>query len=265
LQVQPANPAMTKLAWTIMGLMMVPLLCRAALAQDGGPSVAFPQVTERPMALYSISGRWSSLYPRNRIPCRYKEVSGRVVSPRLLLVKEMNCGQAAETTDVLVNVQLGNPADTVQMVPGRRVVIAGIFSLARQYRSPNAFYIIAEKAEPVAGDPRTAPAPPFMSYMMCQPPELDALAAQIGSELCVQSSLVANLAATSPALEAAVRAVAKSPPDDKASNDPETIRCRPDPGLSDTHLSAIACARNSYWAWYAKMLYTPNFLALAPP
>jgi hypothetical protein len=244
------------------------LFFSAALAQNvapAGPAVAFAPVTEVPIPLQSISGRWSSLNPRNRVPCFYKEVTGRVVSPRLLLVKEMACGQAAETTDVLVNVQLANPANAVQMVTGRRIVIKAIFKLARQYRSPNAFYIIAEQAEPVAGDPRTLPAPPFMSYMMCQPRELDALAAQTGSELCVQSSLVADLAATGPALEAAVRAVAKPRPDDGASSDPNAIRCRPDPGMSDTQLSAIACARGSYWAWYAKMLYAPNFLALAPP
>jgi hypothetical protein len=252
------------------------LFCPApVLAQGGGqnsasaaagPSVAFPQVTGVPIPLQSVSGRFSSLNPLDQRGCPERRVSGRVVSPRLILVKDLDCGRPGHD-NVLVNVKFSNPADAAQMITGRNVSIAARFKSAQEDRDPLFFaeFLIAEKAQFVAGDPVDRSAPAFTSYMMCQPPELDALAAQTGSELCVQSSLVADLAATGPALEAAVRAVAKPRPDERASSDPNAIRCRPDPGVSDTQLSAIACARGSYWAWYAKMLYAPNFLALAPP
>ena len=244
------------------------LACPApALAQDNAPSVTFPQVTNIPVPFQSISGRWSALNPRSATICRGQQLTGRVVSSRLI-VSDADCGQGAETADVLVNVELSNPADTVQMIRGRRVVVKGQFHLAREYRAAMAGwanYLIAEKAELVAGDPRGAPAPAFMSYMVCEPPELDALARQLGHELCVQSTLLANITETGSALETAARAPAKLSPDDKVPGDADTISCRLDPGLSDPQLQAIACARGNYWAWYKAGWNKPAPAGLAPP
>ena len=257
-----------------MGAMLM-LACPApVLAQDGAPGgarspVAFPQVTGVPIPLQSVSGRFSSLNPLNQRNCPYKKASGRVVSPSLILVKEMVCGRPGHD-NLLVNVELSNPADAAQMVTGRHVVITGRFKSAEEDRDPVfvAGFLIAEKAELVAGDPIDLSAPPaqaFTSYMMCQPPELDALARQLGSELCVQSTIVANLTATGPALETAARGPAKVSPEDAVPGDPDAISCRLDPGVSDRHLSAIACARNSYWAWYQAKWRDPMSSIPAPP
>jgi len=221
--------------------------------------------------LQSISGRWNALNPGNRTRCPFTEVTGLAVSTRLILVKELDCGQVFQTANVLVNIELSNPADTVQMVTARRVAVKGVFKIAREYRAAfggYATYMIAEKAGLVAGDPldRSAPPPPaFTSYMMCQPPEMDALAAQLRSELCVQSTLLENLAATRPALELAVRTPAKLSPGDTVSGDRDAISCRLDPGLSGLHLQAIACARGSYWAWYHAGWNVPSPKTPAPP
>jgi len=100
---------------------------------------------------------------------------------------------------------------------------------------------------------------------MCQPPELEALAARLGKDLCVQSTLVADLTATGPALEAAARAPANISPTDTVPGDANAISCRLDPARSDTDLSAIACARNSYWAWYSAKWPDPLSPTPAPP
>jgi hypothetical protein len=248
------------------------LVCPAPVsAQDGAPagsSVPFPQVTATPIPLQSVSGRFSSLNPVDRRDCGYKRVSGQLVSPRLVLVRDIACGRRGHD-NLLVNVQLSNPADLVQMVAGRRVTITARFKIAEEDRDPVfvAAFVIAEKAT-IATDPRDPserPAPVFTSYMLCQPPELDALAGQLGKDLCVQNSLIADLAAMGPALEAAARAPAKLLPQDPGLGDPTAITCRYDPGVSDRHLSALACARNNYWAWYAAKWHDPRFTALAPP
>ena len=249
--------------------LLLILLCPAAvLAQNeaAGPPVAFEPVTATPVPLQSISGRFNSLNPPHRLLCLFRKVVGRVVSTRLILVKEMDCGQG-EIANVLVNVQLSNPADAVQMIVGRRVAMTSTFKRAEETRTAlfGSVYLIAEKAELVAGDPRAPPVPAFMSYMMCQPPELDALATQLGSELCVQSTIVANLTASGPALEAAARAPAKVSPGEAVSDDPNAITCRLDRGLSGLHLSAIACARNSYWVWYKAKWRDPLISTPAPP
>jgi len=228
-----------------------------ALAQAGalaGPPVAFAPVTGVPIPLQSASGRFSSLNPPDRLNCPYRKVTGRVVSPRLIMVKQMFCGLRGHD-NVLVNVQLRNPADAVQMVTGRSVTIAASFKSAMEDRDPRFYaeFLIAEKAELVAGDPLDRSVPPaqaFTSYMVCQPPELDALATQLGHELCAQSTLVANLTVTAPALETAARAPANASPEDTVSGDPNAITCRLDPQRSDRYLPAIACARNNYWVWY---------------
>ena len=101
--------------------------------------------------------------------------------------------------------------------------------------------------------------------MLCQPPELDALAGKLGKEMCAQNTLLANLSTINPALEAAARAPAKLEPGDAVSGDPNAISCRQDPGVSDLHLPAIACARNSYWAWYRAKWHDTKLATPAPP
>ena len=257
-----------------MGTMLLlacpaPVLAQDSAAGEARSAVAFPPVTGVPIPLESVSGRFSSLNPLNQLDCPYRKASGRVVSPSLILVKEMACGRTPHD-NLLVNVKLSNPADAAQMVTGRQVVITGKFKRAEEDRDSVfvAAFLIAENAELVAGDPIDLSAPPaqaFTSYMVCQPPELDALAGQLGSELCVQSTLVANLTMTGPALETAAREPAKLSPEDTVPGDPDAISCRLDPGVSDRHLSAIACARNSYWAWYQAKWRDPVSSIPAPP
>ncbi|HET7086579.1 MAG TPA: hypothetical protein VFI23_17570 [Rhizomicrobium sp.] len=240
-----------------------------ALAQQGvsaAPPAAFAPVTGIPVPVLSASGRFSSLNPPNWRDCPYKEVSGRVVSTRLILVKEMDCGRPGHD-NVLVNVRLRNPADAAQMVAGRPVVVAAKFQSAEEDRDPRFFaeFLIADQAELVGGDRSAPPVQAFTSYMMCQPPELDALATRLGRELCVQNTLVADLAQTGPALEAAARAPARVSPEDPVTGDPNAISCRLDPKRSDTHLPATACARGSYWAWYRTKWDDPLSPTPAPP
>jgi len=260
-------------ALAIGALLPTLFFCFApALAADGAsavPSIAFPQVTAVPIPLESASGRFSSLNPPNRLDCPYKELTGRVVSPRLILVKRMDCGRPGHD-NVLVNVQLSNPAEATQMVTGSRVTITARFKSAEEDRDPRFFaeFLIAEKAQLVAGDPPDRSAPPtpaFTSYMLCQAPELDALATRLRKELCVQSTIVADLKAAGPALETAARTPAKVAPDNSVSGDPGAISCRLDPKRSDAHLPAIACARNSYWTWYQEKWRDPQSSAPAPP
>jgi hypothetical protein len=234
-------------------------------AAQAAPAIAFPQVTGIPTPLQSISGRFSSLNPINRRSCRERQVSGRAVSPSLILVEDLACGRTGHD-NALVNVQFTNPADAAQMVPGRRLVIAASFKRAEEDREPTivAEFLIAEMARIVTADPAGAPVPAFTSYMVCQPPELDALARQLGSELCAQNTLLTNLGATSAALESAARAPSKGPTEDPVPGDTNAISCRLEGGISDRHLSAIACARGSYWAWY-RALHDPQFSTPAPP
>jgi hypothetical protein len=241
----------------------------SALAQVGAPAgpVAFAPVTGGP--LLSASGRFSSLTPPNQLGCGHDKIAGRVVSPSLIMVKQIDCGRHGHD-NVLVNVQFANPSDAAQMVTGRQVAITARLKSAEEDRDPlfYAEYIIADQARLVSGDPRepsAPPAPAFTSYMMCQPPELDTLATTLGKELCVQSTVVADLAQTSPALERAAHMPADVPPTDAVPGDPSAISCRLDPKRSDAQLPAIACARNSYWAWYSEKWPAPWSSAPAPP
>lgn len=239
--------------------------CAHALAQGAGPAVAFAPVTGTP--LQSTSGRFSSLNPSNQRNCPYTKVSGRVVSPRLIMVKDMFCGRRGHD-NVLVNVELSNPADAVKMVTGRRVVVRAKFKSAVEDRDPLFFaeFLIAEQATVEPADSRDhSEAQAFTSYMMCQPPELDALARQLGNELCVQDTIVADLPKTGAALEAAARTPAKLSPEDTVPGDANTISCRLDPKRSDAQLPAIACARGSYWAWYKAKWPDPLSSTPAPP
>lgn len=259
------------LTLAIAALLLLFACTGSVLAQNGSagaPPVAFGQVTGVPIPLQSVSGRFSSLNPLDRHNCSEKRASGRVVSPTLIMVTGSICGRRAQTY-VLVNVQLSNPADAVQMVTGRRVDVTATFKRALEARDSLfiADFVIAEKAAIAGGDPidrSASPAPAFTSYMICQPPELDALARQLGSDLCAQNTIVANLTAAGPALEAAARAPSKVSPEETVSSDANAISCAPDPGVSDRHLMAMACARNSYWTWY-KALRDPTFLDTGPP
>jgi len=252
-----------------IGAVLLLAPCGSAMAQNGAaPSVAFGQVTAIPIPLQSVSGRFSSLNPLDRQDCSDRRASGRAISATLLLVPKSACGRRSQGY-VLANVQFANPSDAAQMVPGRRVDITARFQRALEARDSLfvADYVIAQNAviadaEPLS--PSASPAPAFTSYMICQPPELDALAGQLGSDLCVQNTLVADLAAVRPALEAAARTPSKVPPEEIVSGDANAITCGIDPGVSDRHLTAIACARNSYWRWY-KALRDPKFSEPAPP
>src|SRR4051812_8069437 len=115
----------------IMAVGALLLAAYPALAQNdapgpAGPPVAFEQVTSIPIPVQSVSGRFSSLNPLNQHTCSDKKVSGRVVSPTLVLVTGEACGRRGQTY-LLVNVQLSNPAQAAQMVPGRRVDITATF------------------------------------------------------------------------------------------------------------------------------------------
>lgn len=240
------------------------LACGAPVLAQTSAQVAFPQVTGTPLPLQSISGVFSSLNPLDRHACAYRKISGRVVSPRLILVKEMACGRSGHE-NVLVNVQLASPADAAQMITGRHVDIAAKFKRAEEDRDSVfvAEFLIAEQARIVAADAAPS-APAFTSFMMCQPPQLDALAGKLGHELCVQDTLVANLAATGPALERAAQAPVAALAEDTAPGDPDAIACLPNPWILDRHLSAMACAKGSYWAWYVAMRRDPDFTSPAP-
>jgi hypothetical protein len=249
----------------IIGALLSTLFFSSDRLAAQGPPVAFAPVTGVP--LQSTSGRFSSLNPSNWRNCPYTKVTGRVISPALIMVKDMSCGRRGHD-NVLVNVQLANPAAAAQMVTGRQVVVTAKFRSATEDRDPLFFaeFLVAENAQVVAENPRDRSAgQPFTSYMMCQPPELDALAKQLGSELCVQSTVVADLTNTGPALEAAARTPEKLAPEDAVSGDPNAISCRLDPKRSDAQLPAIACARGSYWAWYKAKWPDPLSPTPAPP
>jgi hypothetical protein len=181
----------------------------------------------------------------------------------------MNCGRPGHD-NVLVNVRFNNPAEADQMITGRRVTIKGKFISAQEDRDELFFaeFLIAEQAALTGADPvdRSAPpVPPFTSYMLCQPPEVDAIAGKLGKELCVQNTLLADLSAIGPALEAAARAPAKLAAGDTVPGAPTAISCRLDPGISDLHLPAVACARNNYWAWYRAKWLDTRLATPAPP
>ncbi len=265
------------------------LVCSAGLAQDGAPAnkdVTFPSATAPLPAPYlSCSGRFNSLNPPVLNICRNSSVTGRVVTPRLIRMGRFGCmvpGGAASTSrlssgtngqsldNCLMDLEFSDPADAARMVAGNRVTIEGNFIDAFEYHgSYPVNFLIAKNAKIVGGDLSTGPAtsvPDTPSFMLCQPPQLDALAGRLGRELCVQSSLVANLKETGVALEAAASAPMPGPPSQAASGDPAAITYRIDPEHSDAHLTALACARNNYWAWWVGKQADPvGYGRPAPP
>lgn len=247
--------------------LLLTLCCPAVvLAQAAPPSVAFAQVTAIPVPLQSTSGRFSSLNPTRRTTCPVQTVSGRVVSARLIMVEERFCGPA-QSGNELVNVEFANPADAEAMVVGRRVTIKARFRRAEEARTDEfyAHFLIAENAALADAEPRTQAVPAFTSYIMCQPPELDAMAKELGRELCVQNTITENLATAGPALEAAARAPLKVSATQDVSGDPNAVICIQDHERSDIHLPATACARGSYWAWYNAKWRDRLYSTPAPP
>jgi hypothetical protein len=213
--------AAMRLPASIAALLLVCAASAWALDAPGG-AVSFAAVSGLPTPLESISGRFTSLNPGNRHGCAVNQVTGRVVAPDLILVNDLPCGQK-ETGSLLVNVQLANPADAAQMVAGQTVTVTGRFESAEERRSGpfSAFFLIAENATLTALPDQSASSAAVTSDMLCQPPALDALAAKLGSELCVQSTLLDNLNVTGAALEAAARA-----PSDRITEEPDAISCR---------------------------------------
>lgn len=242
------------------------MIASPAPAQAPAGPVAFAAVTGVPTPFQSVSGQFSSLNPIHRRNCLTGQVTGRVVSPRLIMVDQKFCGPG-QSDNVLVNVEFKNPADAGQMIVGRRVTIAATITSAEEDRNAvfYALYLIAQKAVLVLADPPAPPVPAFTSYMICQPPELDAMAAKLGHDLCVQNTIVANLGVMGPALESAARAPTNVPVEDAVSGDPNAITCRLDLERSDIHLPAIACARDSYWDWYKTKWRDYQFQTPAPP
>ena len=241
-----------------------PVAVQAQASAPVGPPVAFPQVTALPVPLQSISGRFSSLNPTKRTNCRSRQVAGRVVSTSVIMVDQGFCGR--QQSGVLLNVLFSNRADASRMIAGARVTIRGAFKTADEDRKEyDANFLIAEKAQLIDASPPAAPVPAFISYMICQPPELDALAGKLGGQLCVQNTVVENIATMGASLEAAARAPAKEGINEDTS-DPNAITCRRDLERSDIHLSSIACARGSYWAWWQKTkVRDERYWTPAPP
>lgn len=246
-----------------------------------GQGVTFSPATQPlPAPFLSCSGRFSSLNPPVLSICRNSRVTGRVLTTRSIRVGQFECevlgsrstsGTNGMTLDrCLMNVELNDPADAAKMVIGKDVTISGDFTDAfENHGGYPVNYLIAKNAKIMGSEqsgPPDAPAQASTSVMECQPPQLDGLASELGRELCVQSTLVSNLNVIGPALAAAARAPLPGPPRDAASGDPSTITCRIDPEHSDAHLTAIACARNNYWAWWVRKQQNPVGYGIeAPP
>ena len=87
-------------------------------------------------------------------------------------------------------------------------------------------------------------------------PELIGLSKELGRNLCVQRSIVANLSVTGPALDAAARALVEHPIGYNPSRDPDAITCRQTEHPAGSRLPPyLSCGYNSYWkeraAWQA--------------
>ena len=239
--------------------------------------VSFPPVTRTlPSPLLSASGRFSSLNPPNQVICHNSNATGRVVSARLIRVDQFDCddygsGLGYHGCCSLMNVELSDSADAEKMVIGKRVTIKGTFKNAFEYHDNYPVnYLIAKNARILYGDPfdrSAALVQDTTSFIMCEPQQLDALSTQLGRELCVQSTIVANLNVAGPALETAARSLVQHPTGEERVGDLNAITCRLDPEHTDAHLqAAVACARNSYWAWWVGKQRDPvGYGKQAPP
>jgi hypothetical protein len=244
----------------------------AALAQDGAPATAannqhtrFPSVGQQLPALLSGSGRFSAINPPNQGACG-TVLSGHVVSRNLIYVREnFECG-GFRGHGMLVNVELADPADAARMIPGTAVIAQGTVKGAHEtHNGYTVYFIFVENARVTSFGSDIDPEYANFNYMNCQPPELDALAKQLGRQLCVQNTLVTNLAATGQELDAATRVPVKMSPGDPVSGDPAAITCRLDPERTDAELSAITCARNNYWVWWRAKWFNPSGISATGP
>ncbi len=261
-----------RLTLTIGTLLL--LACPApALAQDGAPTTAtdqrarFPSLGQQLPALLSGSGRFSGINPRNQVTCDATSVAGRVISRNLIYMRDnFYCAGGFGGHGMLVNVELADAADVAKMIPGTAVIAQGTIKNAiENHNGYTVYFIFVEKARISSFGSEIDPQYANFTYMNCQPPELDALAKQLGRELCVQSTLVTNLAATGQALEAAAHAPAKMSPGDPVSGDPAAITCRLDLERSDAELSAMTCARNNYWVWWRAKWFSPSTISTTGP
>jgi hypothetical protein len=256
---------------SLLALVLTVCLSPAALAQNSAPPAPpsnFPSLGQQLPALLSGSGRFSAINPQHQVTCDVLGLSGHVISRNLIFMKDyFDCG-GFRGHDMLVNVELADPADAAKMIPGTAVIAQGkVRNAIEKHNGYMVDFIFVENARITAPfgsdvDPQYA----SYTYMNCQPPELDALAKALGRELCVQSTLVANLAATGQALEAAAHAPVKMSPGDPVTGDPAAITCRLDPEHSDAELSAITCARNNYWVWWRAKWFDPSGIGtMGPP
>src|SRR5689334_17002921 len=76
---------------TISALLSTLFFFPTPVTAQIGPSVAFAPVSGAP--LLSASGRFSSLTPPNQLGCGHDTLTGRVVSPNLIMVKNTDCGR----------------------------------------------------------------------------------------------------------------------------------------------------------------------------
>ena len=244
------------------------LACTDPVLAQNGPPVAFGQVTGIPIPLQSVSGRFSSLNPLDRHGCADKKVSGRVVSPTLILVPQSACGRR-EQTYVLVNVQLANPADAVQMVPGRRVDITASFKRALEARDLHFYRRFCDRREGRDCRGRSDRSFRAARASLYELYDLPAAGAGRARHTAWQRSLCAEHASLQISRQQ-VRRWRRPPARLRKCRRrtwcpamPMRISCRLDPGVSDRHLTAIACARNSYWTW-AKAIARPQILDTGP-
>jgi hypothetical protein len=259
-----------------LAIGMLLLFARPApmLAQDGAPATAandqhthFPSVGQQLPALLSGSGRFSAIDPPHQVNCGVFGVAGRVVSRNLIYMKEnFDCAAGFRGHGMLVNVELADPADATKMIPGTAVIVRGtVKNAVENHNGYTVYFIFVENARVAPFGPDVDPQYANFNYMNCQPPELDALAKQLGRELCVQNALVTNLAATGQALELAAHAPTNMSPGDPVSGDPAAITCRLDPERSDAELSAMTCARNNYWVWWRAKWFDPSHIGTTGP
>lgn len=259
-------------------LLLALFLPAGVLAQSSAPTTAdttvqparFPSLGQQLPALLSGSGRFSVIDPQYQVTCHVSSVAGRVVSHRLIYMKDdFDCNKdqyGFNGHGMLVNIELADPADAAKMVPGTAVIAKGTVKNAMEkHNGYSVYFIFVENARVTAIGPDVDPQYANFTYMNCQPPELDALAKQLGRELCVQSTLVTNLAATGQALEGAAHAPAKMSPGDQVSGDPAAITCRLDPERTDAELSAMTCARNNYWVWWRAKRFNPSGISTTGP
>ena len=256
-------------------LFLIAAFCPGvALAQNGAPAAAandqnvrFPTLGQQLPALLSGSGRFSAIDPQHRVTCDATSVAGRVISRNLIFMREtFDCG-GFRGHDMLINVELADPVDATKMIPGTAVIAQGTIKDGHEnHNGYTVYFIFVEKARVTPFGSGIDPQYANFTYMNCQPQELDTLAKQLGRELCVQNTLVTNLAATGPTLEAAAHAPVKMSPGDAVSGDPAAITCRLDPERSDAELSAMTCARNNYWVWWRAKWFNPSGIGtMGPP